>query len=75
MLSPHELAQLFVIVHAPETADIESPDLEALVERDLVQWVARSGDRTEFRVTPHGADVLARLMRTGSGSCATTKHA
>lgn len=71
MLSPHELAQLFVIVDEPETADIASPELEALVEHDLVQCVAAPGERTELRVTPYGAEVLARLTRTGWRSAAT----
>lgn len=70
MLSPHELARLLVIVNAPETANVPSPDLEALVEHDLVRCVAHNGERVEVRVTPFGADLLARLSRTGAGPAA-----
>ncbi|HEX7684916.1 MAG TPA: hypothetical protein VF446_15505 [Trinickia sp.] len=63
MLTPHELAQLFVIVHAPETANAASPEIEALVEHDLVQRVARAGDGIEVRVTPAGEKILTRLAR------------
>jgi hypothetical protein len=75
MLSPHELAQLFVIVYEPETADIATPELEALVEHDLIQCVTGPGERTALRVTPHGAEVLARLARTGWRSVGTGKRA
>ncbi|MGG1943446.1 hypothetical protein AB1286_01365 [Trinickia sp. NRRL B-1857] len=75
MLSPHELAQLFVIVYEPETADTASPELEALVEHDLIQCVSAPGERAALRVTPHGAEVLARLSRTGWRSAGTGKHA
>lgn len=76
MLSPHELARFLVLVNAPETADVPSPDLEALVEHDLVRCVAKSGERVEIRVTPSGADLLARLSRTGRpGSAVVTKRA
>ncbi len=75
MLTPHELAQLFVIVHAPETANAASPEIEALVEHDLVQRVTRTGDGVEIRVTPAGEEVLARLARGGRRSTAQpAKH-
>lgn len=73
MLTPHELARLFVIVHAPEAADATSPDVKALVEHDLVQCVARNGQRVEIRVTQHGAQVVARLA--GDGAPSAAKHA
>lgn len=63
MLTPHELAQLFVIVHASEGADPDNPELDALVELDLVQRVVLHGGRMEVRVTSHGTEVLARLAR------------
>jgi hypothetical protein len=75
MLSPHELAQLFVIVDEPETVDTASPELEALVEHNLIQCVARPGEGTALRVTPHGAEVLARLSRTGWRSARAGKRA
>lgn len=75
MLSPHELAQLFVIVDEPETADTASPELEALVEHDLIQCVTSPGEPTALRVTPLGAEVLARLSRTGLRSARAGKRA
>lgn len=63
MLTPHELAKLFVIVDALESADAASPELEALVEHELVQCVTRIGESVELRLTPRGAEVLARLAR------------
>lgn len=74
ILSPHELAQLFVIVDEPETADTASPELEALVEHDLIQCVTSPGEPTALRVTPLGAEVLARLSRTGLCSARTGKR-
>jgi hypothetical protein len=63
MLTPHQLARLFVIVDAPKAADAAGPEIEALVEQDLVQCVAGAGEAVELRVTPRGAQVLARLAR------------
>lgn len=68
MLTPHELAQLFVIVNAPATADAANPELETLVEQDLVQCVARAGEPIELHVTARGAEVLARLARSAAPS-------
>ncbi|TAM50475.1 MAG: hypothetical protein EPN57_22055 [Paraburkholderia sp.] len=68
MLTPHELAQLFVIVNAPVAAHAASPELETLVEQDLVQCVARIGESIELRVTARGAEVLARLARGAAPS-------
>lgn len=76
MLTPHELAQLFVIVHTPDAAATVSPEIETLVEQDLVQCVSRSGEHIELRVTPQGAAVLARLARVDTRSRKThDKHA
>lgn len=61
MLTPHQLARLFVIIDAPETADIASPDLDALVQQELVRCVARIGEPVEIRLTERGTQVLARL--------------
>lgn len=76
MLTPHELARLFVIVHTPDAEAVVSPEIEALVEQDLVQCVARGGERIELRVTAQGAEVLARLARNGGRAPKTPdKHA
>lgn len=76
MLTPHELAHLFVIVHTPDAVAAVSPEIEALVEQDLVQCVGRSGERIELRVTPQGAEVLARLGGIGPRAPkAPDKHA
>ncbi|MGN6319099.1 hypothetical protein [Trinickia sp.] len=76
MLTPHELARLFVIVHTPHAEAVVSPETEALVEQDLVRCVARGGERIELRVTPQGAEVLARLTRNGARAPTTSdKHA
>ena len=68
MLTPHELARLFVIVDAPESADAASPELEALVEHELVQCITRTGESVELRLTPRGAQALARLAHGAIGS-------
>lgn len=74
MLTPHQLAQLFVIVHAHEAADADNPELDALVELDLVQRVVRHGGRMEVRVTSHGTEVLARLARGHVSSQSSRKR-
>lgn len=65
MLTPHQIASLFVAMNAPEKADVDSPDLISLVEKRLVQY-AHEFDKPRVYLTPEGIDLAARLTSAPS---------
>ena len=62
LLSPHELALLLVLLHAPLPAAAANVDLGALQRERLVEVVAAVGDDDpQLRLTSTGEAVLRRL--------------
>ncbi|WP_158904478.1 hypothetical protein [Burkholderia sp. L27(2015)] len=62
--SPHELATLVLLLSAPTQVSLNSPDLIALQQDQLVEMVA-VGDSNIARVTPDGVRVLRQLGMVG----------
>jgi hypothetical protein len=62
--SPHELATLVLLLSAPTQVSLNSPDLIALQQDQLVEMVA-VGDSSIARVTPDGVKVLQQLGMVG----------
>jgi len=62
--SPHELATLVLLLSAPTQVSLNSPDLIALRQDQLVEMVAM-GDSSIARVTPDGVRVLRQLGMVG----------
>ncbi|WP_439687424.1 Preprotein translocase subunit SecA [Cupriavidus oxalaticus] len=69
MLSPHELATLLLLSDGPDSLDssdsrqIDPTDLNALVEKQLVQLEVLHGCRQEPRITSHGYSMLKAMGR------------
>ncbi len=64
LLSPHELATLLLLLHAPAQVEGGNPYLESLRSESLVEAVAFTADAGEigqYRLTPEGNAVLKRL--------------
>lgn len=65
MLSHHELAKLLLIDHAPEAVVLGHPDVDALLQKSLIELRSRPGDAPVPRVTGEGVAILRSLGRAG----------
>ncbi|WP_150699677.1 hypothetical protein [Pandoraea terrae] len=63
MLSPHEFATLMLLKDAPDQVDMTRPDLEALLERQLVELDRLASGHQRPRVTARGHHLLQRVER------------
>lgn len=61
--SPHELATLVLLLSAPAQVPLNSPDLMALQQDNLVEMVV-ADNTVSPRVTADGVTVLRRLGMT-----------
>ncbi|NRO96929.1 hypothetical protein GWC77_13465 [Paraburkholderia sp. NMBU_R16] len=66
MLTPHEIALLFVATDAPERVDIDDSNVASLVARELIDIEHTGGGRGRPVLTLLGARTVARLRDTGS---------
>ncbi len=61
LLSPHELATLLLLLHAPMAA-LAKPEIPTLQEAGLVESIATdAGDEPHIRLTPEGNAILRGL--------------
>ena len=63
MLSPHEFATLLLVKDAPNQVDMERGELDALLERQLVQLERLASGREQWRVTECGDSALRAIKR------------
>ncbi|TKC89831.1 hypothetical protein FAZ69_12325 [Trinickia terrae] len=63
MLSPHEFATLLLVKDAPNQVDMDREELDALLERQLVQLENVASGRQQWRVTEHGDTALKAIRR------------
>lgn len=61
LLSPHEIAMLFVLFSAPAQVALADPDVVTLQQERLVEVVSTTSEDAEFRLTPEGTALLQRL--------------
>jgi hypothetical protein len=60
LLSPHEIATLLLLLHAPVAA-FAKPELPMLQEAGLVETVATDAGESHIRLTPEGNAILRGL--------------
>ena len=61
LLSPHELATMLLLLHAPMAA-FAKPEIPTLQEAGLVESIATdAGDEPHIRLTPEGNAILRGL--------------
>src|SRR5215469_12780503 len=63
MLSPHEFATLLLVKDAPNQVDMEREELDALLERQLVQLERLASGRQQWRVTATGDSTVKAFKR------------
>ncbi|MFM0625788.1 hypothetical protein [Paraburkholderia xenovorans] len=63
MLSPHEFATLLLVKDAPNQVDMEREELDALLERQLVQLELLASGNEQWRVTESGDNALRAIKR------------
>lgn len=63
MLSPHEFATLLLVKDAPNQVDMEREELDALLERQLVQLERLASGNEQWRVTEIGDSALRAIKR------------
>ncbi|MBK3782720.1 hypothetical protein G3A43_21090 [Paraburkholderia aspalathi] len=63
MLSPHEFATLLLVKDAPNQVDMEREELDALLERQLVQLERLAPGNEQWRVTETGDSALRAIKR------------
>jgi hypothetical protein len=63
MLSPHEFATLLLVQEAPNQVDMEREELDALLERQLVQLESLSSGRQQWRLTESGDTTMKAFKR------------
>ncbi|NYH18845.1 hypothetical protein [Paraburkholderia bryophila] len=61
LLSPHEIAMLFVLFSAPGKVALADPDVATLQQEQLVEVVSTTSGNAEFRLTSDGTELLRRL--------------
>ncbi|WP_152036668.1 hypothetical protein [Burkholderia pyrrocinia] len=64
MLTPHEIATLMLVAHAPEQVSIERPDLLPLLSGNLVKIDRCRRCRGKPQMTPLGEVLVIRLCKT-----------
>ncbi len=63
MLSPHEFATLLLVKDAPNQVDMEREELDALLERQLVQLERLATGHQQWRLTESGDTALRVIKR------------
>lgn len=63
MLSPHEFATLLLVQEAPNQVDMEREELDALLERQLVQLENLASGRQQWRLTATGDSTIKAFKR------------
>ncbi|MDE1179551.1 hypothetical protein [Paraburkholderia sp.] len=63
MLSPHEFATLLLVKDAPHQVDMEREELDALLERQLVQLERLASGREQWSVTESGDSAIRAIKR------------
>lgn len=63
LLSMHELTALMLLQRSPGNCELDRDDLESLSVRNLVAFDTLPGGKRRPRITAHGADWLAQVMR------------
>jgi hypothetical protein len=69
MLSPHELATLMLVRHAPDQIDATRIELDTLLDCQLVSLEPHAGEHRQPTLTPAGArllEVASKLERQRS---------
>ncbi|CAN7425412.1 hypothetical protein [Paraburkholderia sp. SIMBA_054] len=60
LLSPHELATMLLLLHAPMAA-FAKPEIPTLQEAGLVESIATDAGESHIRLTPEGNAILRGL--------------
>jgi hypothetical protein len=63
MLSPHEFATLLLVKDAPNQLDMEREELDALLERQLVELERLASGFEQWRLTESGDSALRAIKR------------
>jgi hypothetical protein len=63
MLSPHEFATLLLVQEAPHQVEMEREELDALLERQLVQLENLASGRQQWRLTASGDSTIKAFKR------------
>ena len=63
MLSPHEFATLLLVKDAPNQVDMEREELDALLERQLVQLENLASGHQQWRLTESGDTAIRAIKR------------
>jgi hypothetical protein len=63
MLSPHEFATLLLVKDAPNQVEMDREELDALLERQLVQLERLASGNEKWRVTETGDTALRAIKR------------
>lgn len=63
MLSPHEVATLLLVKDAPDPAELDHADLDALLERELVQLAKLDSGHRRPCIIARGGAVLKAIAR------------
>jgi len=66
LLSPHEIAMLFVLFNASGPLALADPDVTTLQQENLIEAVFTTTNEAEFRLTPEGTELIRRLGTTGT---------
>lgn len=61
LLSPHEIAMLFVLLTSPTAVELADPDVASLQQERLVELVATAVDAPEFKLTSKGVELIKRF--------------
>ena len=63
MLSPHEFATLLLVKDAPNQVDMQREELDALLERQLVELEKLATGHQQLRLTETGDTALRAIKR------------
>jgi hypothetical protein len=63
MLSPHEFATLLLVKDAPNQVEMEREELDALLERQLVQLEKLASGLKQWRLTEIGDSAIRAIKR------------
>jgi hypothetical protein len=61
LLSPHEIAMLFVLLTSPIAVELADPDVASLQRERLVELVTTAVDVAEFKLTSEGVELIRRF--------------
>lgn len=74
MLTPHQIAKLFVVSRGAASVAAGSADIESLIEQSLVRRVDAGPDGMVVQVTALGADLVARFANASPGAGRGENH-